>query len=305
MNNEILKFEDQSSLEKNDQLQEELFKQYEGQIERYSQFIKLGKIVSVIMFLLFLVIFTVNTSLKNGRSWYFVLVPAVLTVISLTVVMNYYLNIQNIFDSLESSEVNIGTVISYFCLNIVSVNLILYLILFCLKLEGIISYPLSLISIPLYIIFGVSFFYFVFILPALIQTELYFEILLIFSYMINIFAFLLVINSKIDNNSNSLLTNIFIPIWIAVSLHLSYISYYVIFKEELIVNYISSYLVLGISTTVSVLLCCKLDNNANIDNWVFGVLCIVAYHFFIMEKIYQFYWKKEYPEGKEDLKQQR
>ncbi len=28
MNNEILKFEDQSSLEKNDQLQEELFKQY-------------------------------------------------------------------------------------------------------------------------------------------------------------------------------------------------------------------------------------------------------------------------------------
>jgi len=79
----------------------------------------------------------------------------------------------------------------------------------------------------------------------------------------------------------------------------------VIFKEELIVNYISSYLVLGISTTVSVLLCCKLDNNANIDNWVFGVLCIVAYHFFIMEKIYQFYWKKEYPTGKKNIQREK
>ena len=126
MSIEKLKFEDQITLEKNDQKEEEFFREIEIQIENNSRHIRFGKIVSSVMFLLFLIILTVNISVKNGRNWYYVLAPAILTVIFITILVNYYLNIQNILDNLESSEVNIGTLISYFCLKIVSINLLKY-----------------------------------------------------------------------------------------------------------------------------------------------------------------------------------
>ena len=303
MSIEKLKFEDQITLEKNDQKEEEFFREIEIQIENNSRHIRFGKIVSSVMFLLFLIILTVNISVKNGRNWYYVLAPAILTVIFITILVNYYLNIQNILDNLESSEVNIGTLISYFCLNIVSINLIIYLVLLCLKMEGIINSSLSIIAIPIYIIFGVCFFYFIFILPALIQTKMYFEILLIISYVINLFIFLIVINSKYDSNSNALLSNLLIPLWIALSFHIAYMTYNVIINDEQIVNYISSFLILGIIITVTILICCKNDYNVQIDNWIFGVLVILAYHFFLIEKIYQFYWKVDQEIiGKDEIK---
>jgi hypothetical protein len=122
------------------------------------------------------------------------------------------------------------------------------------------------------------------------------------SYLINLFAFLLLLNSKYDNSSSATITNISIPLWISLSLHLAFFTYYITFKEEHIVNYISSYLILGILATVSVLICCKYDYKAKIDNWVFGVLMIVAYHFYAMEKIYQSYWKKDHETGKVENK---
>ena len=100
-------------------------------------------------------------------------------------------------------------------------------------------------------------------------------------------------NSKYDNNTNSSLIINFIPIWVALSLHLAYISYCVTFKDEQFVNYISSYLILAIIITVTTLISLKKENNLKLDNWVIGVLVIVAYYFFVIEKIYQFYWKKE------------
>ena len=291
MNNEILKFEDHTTLQGNEQKEEEEVLML--MIEKHLTYIKYSKIISLVMFLMILISFTVNISLKNGRSWYYVLAPTLIFVISTTFLVNFYLNIQNIIDNFESNEVNIGTKISYFCLNTISINLIIYLVMLCLKMEGVMNSSFVMISIPIYIIFGVAIFYFIFILPALIQTELYFEIILIFSYLLNLFIFLLIMNSKYDNNTNSSLIINFIPIWVALSLHLAYISYCVTFKDEQFVNYISSYLILAIIITVTTLISLKKENNLKLDNWVIGVLVIVAYYFFVIEKIYQFYWKKE------------
>ena len=65
MSIEKLKFEDQITLEKNDQKEEEFFREIEIQIENNSRHIRFGKIVSSVMFLLFLIILTVNISVKN------------------------------------------------------------------------------------------------------------------------------------------------------------------------------------------------------------------------------------------------
>jgi len=210
---------------------------------------------------------------------------------ALTMVFNLYLNIQYKINS-YGDEDNIGTIISYFSLNITSVFLFTYFILLFLKLQNIIDYHYATIAIPIYIIYGVSLFYFVFIFPALYDANLYFEIILVFNYLIESFIAFLLLNSRNDNNSQIYYSLIFIPIWLALALHFAYITYSSL-KEERILIYFSSFFTLIIIICASVLLCFKFDNGSKIENWFFGILLIISYLIYATDQIIHIYIKKE------------
>jgi len=282
-----------------------MLRELEKAIDEYTLYIQYGKGTALISFFLFLILLTINISVNSGGNWYIVLIPLVLTIISVTLVFNFHLSIQNIIDKIENNEVNIGTIISYFCLYILSGNLILYLTLLCLKLQNILALNFSMISIPIYVIFGVSLFYFIFILPALIQTSLYPEIALIISYMFGFFAYVLITNSKYDSGSSGSLSNCFISVWVVIGAHLLYSSYYVFIRNEAFINYFTTYVILTICLAFTILLCMKVDSKAKVDNWVLGVLLLIAYKFYLIEKIYQYYFRKDAPveiKEKEDNK---
>jgi len=163
--------------------------------------------------------------------------------------------------------------------------MLIYLILFPLRLQGVINSNYFIITIPIFLVFGSGVFYFIFLIPALFESKLYFEFVLIISYILNGFSFLIIINTNFDNNSHNLFTVMLIPIFIAFSIHILYDTYNVL-KGGGLVNYIPSYLILLTLTVDSILLCLKYDRRLPIQNWIMGALLILAFQIYAIEKCY-------------------
>jgi len=85
-------FQEPKKYEKQD---EEEFRLYEQHIENYHHYIKYAKITSMITFLIFLVLFTINISINNSGYWFYIFSPALISVISTSIFLNYILKIQN------------------------------------------------------------------------------------------------------------------------------------------------------------------------------------------------------------------
>jgi len=293
-------------LKKNDQNNndfiDELYIEVENQIRKYIGYIKIFKLIGIFSFLIFLVILTINISVISKIQWLYSLIPLLVTLMSLTMVFNLYLTIQYKINN-YGNEDNIGTIISYYSLNIMSMCLFIYFILLYLKLQGVMVSLYATIGIAIYILFGVCLLYYIFIFPALYEAELYFELVLIINYMIESFIFFVLLNSKSDNNSQIYFTFAFIPLWVAFALHFAYLSYCSI-KEEKISTYFSSFLLLIIIVVFSVLLCLKYDSGSKIENWIFGILLIIAYLIFATDYIFQIYLKKEekHEENQENIR---
>jgi hypothetical protein len=269
-------------LEKDEDLN--YYKSLEEKLSFYEDTITKGKIVSMGSLLCFLIILSLNICLTSRFSWLYLLIPGLITIIILTIVFNLFLRIEEIIDSLEKKDVNIGTIISYFCVNVVSISITVYLILFCLKMDNIISAQFSIISIPLYILLGVSLFYLIFIIPALIQQGMYFELLVISGYIINTFFFLLMINFKADSSSASFkFSTILVPLWVAISLHFLYIMFSSVVKEESFNKHLFFYIFLAAFLASTVCLCLKNDSNIGIQNWVVCLFSVTALSSYIIE----------------------
>jgi len=261
----------------------------------------------LISFFIFLVFFTIYLS-KDNVNWWVLLISAIFTLIFASIVCNLYLTIQYVIEYLEKGSITTGTIISYFCLNLVSINIMIYLTLFTLKMEGIISYNFSFISIPIYIIFVIITFFIIFILPALIKKKaLFFEAIISISYINNLFALIIILNHRFDNNKKGPLALSIIPLYIALFIHLIYNIYYYIYhvwlKKENFFTYFSSSLILIIVAIDSILVCLKVDQKKEIENWLLGLLLIIAFNLYAVDIIYSNFWieEKEETEEKEQL----
>lgn len=253
------------------------YKTLENKINLYEDLIKYGKILSILSILIFFAIVTLNFSFSFNLSWLLLLIPGLIAILAVTSVINLYLRVEEIIDSLEKKDINIGTIISYFCVNLVSISLIAYLILLCLKINKVINCHFSLISIPLYLLLGVSFFYLVFIFPALIQSQMYIEIIVILSYIFNFFLFLIMMNFRFDSLKATLEYKIiFIPVWIALSIHLILISYSTIIKEESVLKHLFFYCFISTSLAATICISFKFDSKKNIPEWIIFFMSLIG-----------------------------
>ena len=275
------------------------YKSLEKKIDLYEKLIYYGKLITLFFLLAFLTLLSIKICATNSISWLLLLIPGITTIISSTIVVNLYLKEEDIIDSLEKKDVNIGTLISYFCINIISISLITYLILFCLKMNKTIDTQFSIISIPLFVLLGVSSFYLIFIFPALVQSGMYFEILLVVSYILNTFLFLLMLNYKLDQtNSVILFRTIFSPVWVALSIHFTYVSYFMIVKEESFLRHGFFYLFTICTLVGTIALILKMDKLKLIPSWLICVFGMSAVLFFVLEYFVQHILKSDDQEFK-------
>lgn len=219
---------------------ENIYDQYEmiylmhlNEISSLEKVIKFTQIVWILFLLTFFVILIFQVQQDIKFSYFYLLATALLSVVSATIFGNAYLKIKDIFDKAQKiinnekvENCSLGTFLSYGCLNLSSAGIIVYLILICLRLEGIFistSVLWNIIAIPLYITVGMVIFYFIFILPAFIANKFYWAICVISTYVISGLAFIVLYNLKLDHMLNDTHnTQIFIPIYIALAVHLIY-----------------------------------------------------------------------------------
>ena len=222
----------EKTVDNDPELDEYLLKIYEKNMEKINtiqKVIKIAQLTGIFSFLIFLIIIAIRVnSISFAFSWFYMLIPTIICLLSFTIVINMFLKLKDIFDEAEKfrdedESSQIGSIVSYFCLNVNSLNILVYLILFSLKLENIIDAQFNVISVPLYVFLGVSLFYSIFILPAFTQNKLYSEIIMIFVYIISSFTFLILLNFKLDLNLNGQFLNIFIPVFFSLGLHLIYL----------------------------------------------------------------------------------
>ena len=277
------------------------YKTIEKKLSFYEDSILYAKVMSIFALLSFLILLTLNICFSQKFSWLYLMVPGLLTIILWTIVANLYLRVEEIIDSLDKKDanVNIGTLISYFCVNIVSIALIAYLILFCLRMNNLINAHFSLIAIPLYILIGVGCFYFVFILPALIHQGMYFELLVIISYIVNFFLFLIMVNHKVDTPTSTLqFSTILTPFWIALGIHFLFIVFNCIIKEENFLKHGFFYLFLAAFLAATICLSLNFDSKKSIPTWITCSLSIIAVVSFTTEFFIHYVVKQDDYENK-------
>lgn len=267
-----------------------LDKFYETNLEKIndlSKIIQICEIIAYTSFIWLLILITIKVYPVVNMSWFIVLVPAIILLSSLTYQLNMYLKLKDIFDEAEMRErgLNIGSILSYFCLNISAFCLFAYLILFTCRIENMISFQWNLVTVPVYCVFGVSLFYFVFILPAFLQNNLCLEISLVFLYIISAFLFIMGLSLKLDNVTVIPYLVIFSPMLCALSLHVCY-SVYATFSKKMYYNNFILNAWTSISLIATMLIPLRADGILNVATWIPGVLYITAGMFLTYHQIY-------------------
>lgn len=267
-----------------------LIKLYEinmDQLNRISTIIQICQIIGYCSFLVFLILITIKVYPVYALSWFFVMSPALICLTSFTYQLNMYLRLKDIFDEAELKEtgLNIGSILSYFCLNTTALSLFVYLVLFTLKSEYMISSQWNLITVPLYCIFGMALFYFVFIMPAFLQSNLVMEICLIFVYIATSLTFVIAINLKMDQTLDCTYLMIFIPLLSALFIHIC-CSFY----NTLISKFSNQMLMFNFGLNcifiATLLIPMRSDGILNIARWIPGLLYIFAAMLLSYDKVF-------------------
>jgi hypothetical protein len=284
------KIEDNEAIP-NDQILENFLESNMERLEKINNYMEISTFIGYITFMTFLIIliFKINFNF----SIFYLLVPAIISTISTAIYLNLFLKFKDIYDEYEKNEkgLNIGSIISYFTLNCVTVLLIIYLILSSLKLSQIILSDWSMITLPVYFMLGVLGFYLIFITPAFITNKYYFEMIIIYVYLICSFCFFSFIPLKLEKQLDIIYCFIFIPVVICISCHLIYLlrKLFKIVSTVNILNVISISLVLG----ASVLIPLNLDKVINIQYWIPILICFVSFVICIYENITGLFIKDE------------
>ena len=205
-------------------------------IELYSKTMIISELISLFSFLIFLIILCIKLSPFGNFSWLFLNIPGIISLIGILLILNLFLVIKDLIDKSENPDnnsIHTGTFFSFIIFNLIGFLLIIFLILVTLRLNGNINNKkdLNVIFIPFYISLFFAILFSIFIFPAFISNGLYFEIILIFIYLIFGFISSCLLCTKI-NNKNNFKDNhklkyyhCFIPLYFSIGAHIFYFIY--------------------------------------------------------------------------------
>lgn len=260
---------------------EKIYMQHMEEIFKLEQRQQVSKILTLIGLIIFIIMLVVKVQVNTKLYYYsYLLIPASLTIISMTVMANSYLLLKEVFDNAhkmvreERAEgCSLGTILSLICLNMASVCVLLYLLLLTIKLDNmdnLINVTFNLISIPIYVSMGIAVFFFIFILPALIFHGFYFSIIVITSYITCFVISFLMLNLKLDKGleSNTYVTTL-TPMMVAIFIHILYfLTRITLEKDEnkgILFNLVKFFGMAGIFAS-TVLVALRADGKSSIPN---------------------------------------
>jgi len=279
---------------------------YHDKINSITTTINISEIIGYISFLIFLLMLTIRLAPNINFNWLILLAPSLTCLFSFTILLNMYLKLKDLFDESEhlreEKNSSLGSILSYFCLNTGSLCIIIFLILISLRLQNIIMIKINEIAIPLYIFSGIALFYYIFIFPAFIKNKIIFPLVMFGVYILTGFIFSVMLNTRLDNISNTLFIFCFISILLGVLFHIVvYIYLLVIANKNTLLNVISVLFSLSLLFTALILIPLKLDNAINIYNWIPMVMIIFSYVILISDKLFNFFDKTGSENNKNDL----
>ena len=298
-------YKPEEDLENFDEINPNLLKiieKHQDTITNITNTINFSELIGYVSFLVFLLMLTIRLASNMSFNWLFLLAPALTCLISFTILLNAYLKLKDLFDESENENFedektnsSLGSILSYFCLNTASLCAFVYLILLSLKLQIIISINFNEAGIPIYVLFGIAVFYYIFILPAFIKNRLIFPLLMFGLYIISSFIFFVLLNMKLDKNmQGGYYSLVFLSMLITISFHMLFYTYLLVKSaKNNFLNYISNLVALLLLLLGLLLIGLKLDSVITIDNWVPMVLVIFAYMILVSDKIYALFDKSE------------
>ena len=258
-------------------------------IEWYSNVLKSSELISLFSFLIFLIILCLKLSPIGNFSWLYLNIPGIISLIGIIIILNCFFIIKDLIDKSENpnnTSIQKGSLISLIVTNIIIFSFSIFLFLITLRLNESITNKkdLNLIFIPFYISLIALFLFGIFIFPSFIYNGLYFEIGLIFTYIICGFISSSLLCSKVNNinglNHNNKLKyfHCFIPFYFSISTNIFYYILNMIFdntKNNTYSNlvYIFGLLFIFISGLITQL---KEDNIINNKNNYFQVILLIV-----------------------------
>ena len=268
---------------------QQLYEKYGEIINTCSNTINITNLIGIFSFLGFLVLLNIRTA--YSFSWFFLLIPAYMCVFSFIINLNTYLKLNDIIEEAQQhadQEVSkIGSILSYFCLNSVSLCIVIYLLLVSLQIEEVIVSSWNLIAIPIYLSLGILTFYWIFILPAFLHNRLYWETSLTLVYLICSFVFTSMLNFKLDKTYSGGFINISASLLFALGYNFIYITIQAFYTQKLqLSGKLSSIAFLAISIVSLVLLGLKADGILlSMHYWVPVFIFTLGLFIFLIEKI--------------------
>lgn len=292
----------QSNDSNGDEMEEYLSHIYVSNMTRinlFSSVIKLSQISGIISFLIFLGLLTFKVNPDSSIPTFFLLIPALVTLVSYTIVLNMYLKLKDIIDEVEAMKteddgVQIGSIISYSCLNLAALSVFVYLILLTLKVDNDILASWNVIAVPAYIFYGVVVFYIIFITPAFIENKFYSEVSLLYSYVICSLVFFLLMCLKLDRELTATYPTLFIPLFFTLGLHLvhAFIDLLSNFKSEFYSKILMPILIMLIFLA-TILVSLKAEKITHYPNFVPVLMWLISFVALVSPKFWSLISEKE------------
>jgi hypothetical protein len=270
------------------EINEKVIQKYEEKIIHCANTINTSNIIGLISCLVFLVLFTLKTFMSF--SWFYLLIPSTLSIISYNICLNTYLKLNDILEEIRQDDKEaskIGSILSYFCMNSTTICILVYTLLLAFQLEAVIETSWNLIAIPVYLALGIISFYWIFILPAFIHNQLYLEISLISIYVICCVVFKFLMNFKLDKVFSNSFFNIGICLLFALGFHFicNVISLFK-FQRQQLSGKLASLALIVFSLVALVLVCLKADGHLlGMNYWIPCLLLTLGFAVYVTDRI--------------------
>jgi hypothetical protein len=270
------------------EINEKILQKYEEKITYCANTINTSNIVGVISCMIFLVLFTIK--IFWSFSWFFLLIPSTLSIVSYNICLNTYLKLNDILEEIRQEDQEgskVGSILSYFCMNSTTVCILVYTLLLAFQLEAVIETSWNMIAIPIYLALGIISFYWIFILPAFIHNQLYLEMSLISIYLICCIIFKFLLNFKLDKAFSNSFFNIGLCLLFALGFHFicNVISLFKFQRQQLSAKLASISLIIC-SIVALTLTCLKADGHLlGMSYWIPCFLLTLGFMIYMIDKI--------------------
>jgi len=242
-------------------------------------------VITLISTIILFICLIIKIALIVSFSWFILLIPAVITIISYTISINLFIKSLDIGQEANSWG-------KYILINIVAVSTVTYLILFCCKNENVLVVSWLVLTIPIFIALFLAILYLIFLLPDYLLKKEYFEVSVVSIYMFSITIFTYMIHHKVDNlNSKDepSFALVFITLFLASGWHFVYTLYYTFFylQEKFLkrIFQIIGILLLNSSLILAVLV---LDKKIAMYSYFPVVMMLFSFIFFSVFYMYKF-----------------